>query len=251
MSNTNPDRFSDQLVLYMLGELPATQCAEFQAHLRECTECRREYLELQNDAAMLALSTAGAAPPAAAKQRLAKEILRETRVQRAEPASRRWLVPVFLTLLLAVIVIAQRVALRTRIAELEKQLSSQQQELDKAQQIVSTLTSPDTFQMSLVVANSRPQPQGKVFYSKRDGKLLFFASHCPMVPEGRVYELWLIPQQGTPLPAGTFRPDARGMASVILPVLPANVEAKTFAITVEPDGGSPAPTSAPIMLGLL
>jgi hypothetical protein len=38
-------------------------------------------------------------------------------------------------------------------------------------------------------------------------------------------------------------------AAVVKPTLPASVEAKTFAITVEPKEGSAAPTSQPIMVG--
>jgi hypothetical protein len=36
---------------------------------------------------------------------------------------------------------------------------------------------------------------------------------------------------------------------VLNPPLPRGVEAKTFAITVEPEQGSSAPTSQPVMLG--
>jgi hypothetical protein len=44
-------------------------------------------------------------------------------------------------------------------------------------------------------------------------------------------------------------PDAHGSATVLNPPLPPGVEAKAFAITVEPEAGSAAPTSTPIMLG--
>jgi anti-sigma-K factor RskA len=46
-----------------------------------------------------------------------------------------------------------------------------------------------------------------------------------------------------------FKPDARGSATVVNPPLPPGVEAKAFAITVEPEAGSAAPTSPVIMLG--
>ena len=49
------------------------------------------------------------------------------------------------------------------------------------------------------------------------------------------------------MPAGLFKPDANGNASVVLPELPKNVAAKGFGVTVEADGGSPAPT-LPIVL---
>ncbi|MGA7857108.1 MAG: anti-sigma factor, partial [Terracidiphilus sp.] len=60
--------------------------------------------------------------------------------------------------------------------------------------------------------------------------------------------LWVIPANGNaPIPAGLFRPDAAGNASVVLPPLPKGVPAKAFGVTVEKAEGSATPT-APIIL---
>ena len=68
------------------------------------------------------------------------------------------------------------------------------------------------------------------------------------LPANKTYELWVIPANGTaPVPAGTFQPDARGVASVLLPNIPRGVQAKAFGITVENSGGAAAPT-LPILL---
>jgi anti-sigma-K factor RskA len=64
--------------------------------------------------------------------------------------------------------------------------------------------------------------------------LIFLASNLQSLPAQKVYELWLIPINGAPIPAGIFKPDAHGGASVINPPLPKGVQAKAFAITVEP-----------------
>jgi len=55
--------------------------------------------------------------------------------------------------------------------------------------------------------------------------------------------------QGAPIPSGVFKPDARGGAVLINPPLPAGVEAKAFAITIEPEQGSTTPTMPIIMMG--
>jgi anti-sigma-K factor RskA len=71
----------------------------------------------------------------------------------------------------------------------------------------------------------------------------------PLQP-AKVYELWLIPANGQdPIPAGTFHPDQRGSASVILPPLPKGVEAQAFGVTVEDEGGSLKPTLPIILAG--
>jgi len=66
--------------------------------------------------------------------------------------------------------------------------------------------------------------------------------------QDKTYELWVIPANGqAPIPAGLFRPDAAGSASVVLPPLPKGVPAKAFGVTIEKAEGSATPT-APILL---
>jgi anti-sigma-K factor RskA len=79
--------------------------------------------------------------------------------------------------------------------------------------------------------------------------LIFLASNMPALPAQKAYELWLIPPKGAPVPAGVFKPDAHGGATVINPPLPTRVEAKAFAITVEPEQGSLSPTMPIVMMG--
>jgi anti-sigma-K factor RskA len=68
------------------------------------------------------------------------------------------------------------------------------------------------------------------------------------LPPNKTYELWVIPADGTaPIPAGTFQPDSHGMASVLLPNLPAGIQAKAFGVTMENAGGATTPT-LPILL---
>ena len=81
------------------------------------------------------------------------------------------------------------------------------------------------------------------------GHLVFLASNMAPVSSARAYELWLIPETGAPIPAGTFKPDAHGSAVIVNPPLPRGVEAKAFAVTIEPEAGSAAPTTQPIMIG--
>jgi anti-sigma-K factor RskA len=60
-------------------------------------------------------------------------------------------------------------------------------------------------------------------------------------PTGQVYEAWVIPAGQQPRPAGTSR---SGQAT--LP-LPSSVGGSTVAVTLEPDPGSPQPTTPPFL----
>jgi anti-sigma-K factor RskA len=66
------------------------------------------------------------------------------------------------------------------------------------------------------------------------------------LPSGKVYQAWYIRAGAKPTPAPTFKPDASGDATVILPV--GAEHGLTVAVTVEPDGGSQAPTTKPFLI---
>jgi len=247
------EQFADDLALYALGTLEGEERLGLEKHLAECPACRRELEALRGDMSLMALSAGGPRPPARSRQRLMEAVAQEPR-QAVAPARRRWwiLLPSLTAAALAVVAVffwQENSTLQQRIADLQKESSEQRAELERAREIVATLTTTDAMRVTLVAAKTPPQPQGKVMYVKDRASLIFIASNMPAVPPQKAYELWLIPVQGTPVPAGTFKPDAHGSATVIHPPLPNNVEAKAFAITVEPEAGSATPTMPIVMLG--
>jgi hypothetical protein len=136
-------------------------------------------------------------------------------------------------------------------ASLKNELSHQQEELSKARLAVDTLTSDKSQSVTLLPVGmpAPPPPQGKAIYVRDRSSLVFIASNMPALPPQKTYELWLIPKQGAPIPAGIFKPDARGSATVVNPPLPPQVEVKAFAITVEAEGGATTPTMPITMMG--
>ena len=126
-------------------------------------------------------------------------------------------------------------------------------ESSNAQEILRTLTDPTALQVSLHVPTSKSlaaRPEGHAAYNADSGDLVFVASHLKELREDKTYELWLLPASGEkPLPAGLFKPDTNGNASILLPRLPDHVAAKGFGVTVEADGGSTKPTSPLVLIG--
>ena len=68
---------------------------------------------------------------------------------------------------------------------------------------------------------------------------MLVAQGMPDPGEDQTLQLWLV-HDGTPVPAGVFRPDGRGTA--VAPVAGTVRGAEVVAVTLEPAGGSPAPT---------
>ena len=247
------EQFAEDLALHALGTLQGEPLASLEQHLAGCAACRRELDQLRGDMALLALSAAGPAPPQRARQRLMSAVAREPRTATAAPRRSAWnWLPWAVAAVLAFAAVyywTDNETMRSRLATLQDQSQQQKDQLDQARLLVKTLTSPDTQRVTLVALKAPPQPQGKAFYLRDRGSLIFLANNLTALPPNKAYELWLIPTQGAPIPAGVFRPDERGNASVVNPPLPAGTEAKAFAITVEPQGGSSTPTMPIQMMG--
>ena len=247
------EQYAEDLALLALGALEGEELAAVEKHLEGCSACRLELEQLRGDMALLALSTAGPKPPARAKERLMAAVAQE---RRAEPEARRvpwWAVLGWAATAAAIIMIALlwqlNRTLETQVADLSGKMQQQQAELASKNAIIATLTKPDAV-VTVVTANTKPQPQGKAFFVRDHARLVFIANNLPKLPPQKAYELWLIPASGAaPIPAGVFKPDARGSATVINPPLPGGVEPKAFAMTIEPEQGSSTPTPPIVMVG--
>jgi anti-sigma-K factor RskA len=248
------EQFAEDLALHALGCLEGSEKASLEKHLEECSSCRRELEELRGDAALLALSASGPRPPTRSKTRLMNAIAKEPRPQ---PAMRRmpwwaafgWVAAVAMIAVFAVMW-NQNTRLKSSLAVMQGLSEQQRAELELDRRVVDTLTASDAKRVSILPANYKtPPPEGRAIYSRERNGLVFIASNMLPLPAQKTYELWLIPMQGAPIPAGVFKPDARGSAVVINPPLPAGVEAKAFAITIEPEQGSATPTMPIIMIG--
>jgi hypothetical protein len=248
-------QYAELLPLYAVGALGPAEESELQAHLQSCTECQGELATLRGDAALLALSAVGPAPPQRARHRLLAAVENEPRQQ---PVSQRpligtlplkWpsLAPIAAALLLAIFsLMLWRVndRLQRKLDRTQAELQQVQDELSRNQQIITLLHSPDSKHMTLVGTKNVPQPLAQTVYSAKMGRLFMMASHLDPLPNNKVYQLWLLPMKdGPPMACGTFWPDAKGGAMMDYPMPESGIEAKGFAVTIEPQGGSDKPTS--------
>ncbi|HEY0784587.1 MAG TPA: anti-sigma factor [Acidobacteriaceae bacterium] len=120
----------------------------------------------------------------------------------------------------------------------------------RARQIVEALGDSTAQRVVLTRTPAQAEPTGRATYVARSGTLIFLASHLAPLPAAKTYELWVLPANGSaPVAAGTFRPDERGDASMVAAGLTPGVTAKGFGVTVEPAGGSAAPTMPIVLSG--
>jgi anti-sigma-K factor RskA len=250
------EQFADDLALYALDALRGEDRARVDVHLAACAACRLELERLRGDTALLALSAAGPRPPQRARQRLLDAVAREARVAGVAQTSTRasWWGWLGWAATAAVVVFAlslwrENTALQQSLASMSSRAGESSRELEELRRVAAPILDPEAQRVTLVSTKAAPQPQGKAFYLRNRSSLVFLANNMPALPPQKAYELWLIPVNGAPIPAGVFKPDAHGSASVVSPLLPAAVEAKAFAITVENETGATAPTMPILMMG--
>jgi anti-sigma-K factor RskA len=246
-------QFADDLALYAMGALDDQSCPELQAHLGTCGECRRELEALRADMALLALSATGPQPPQRSRQRLMEALAASSREAKlGRPASapvRQWPRWLFWAPLAACVVLTVSTVFLARAHNLAlKELAAERVQNAHAQEILAMLGDPKAQQMTLVAAKKSPQPQVKIIYVQDKGHVLLIANNVSELPADKAYQLWLVPAKGgPPMPAGTFKTDWRGHGMKLHYMQTAGIDAKGFAVTIEPEAGSETPTMPIVM----
>ncbi|MFG2756324.1 anti-sigma factor domain-containing protein [Streptomyces wuyuanensis] len=245
---------------YALNALGDRERARFERHLAVCAACEQEVRELGATAVRLGLA-ATETPPSAMKSQVLAMISTVRQeppkvaaaeagrvpapVHRARPAGRRRLSGFVLAACAAglaavggVAVVQQRAAEEARTEAREAAELAQR----RTQALADVLTAPDVRTLSTALGEGAT---GTVAVSREHDRAVFLASGLPRPAGGKVYQLWFA-DGDIMRPAGlltsTGGSEALLMDGAVGP-------ATGMGITVEPSGGSPAPTSEP--LGLL
>lgn len=147
----------------------------------------------------------------------------------------------------------ERESYQSRLSAQSSELERLKNNADGSSILLNTITASTARHVLLSPASSEstdPAPQGRIIYVAENGALIFLGNNLEPLQPSRTYELWLIPANDRdPIPAGTFHPDEKGNASVILPPLPRSTQAKAFGVTIEDEGGSQSPTLPIVLAG--
>src|SRR5262249_45762801 len=116
--------------------------------------------------------------------------------------------------------------LHAQTDQMQAELEQKNKELADASMVRDLLHAPDAKQMGLGIRKTQAQPQMKMIYSPKKGSLLLMASNTPALPADKIYELWLLPADGSaPMPAGWFKPDGKGNGMIFHKLKSAGIEA--------------------------
>ena len=227
---------------YALGALDQSEVAGFERYLADSEETRAEVTGLADTAVLLGMAVPPVAPPPELKVRIMDAI--ETTPQLPAPGSpgpaelrarSRWSRPAS-----ALLAAAAVLAILAGGGVVATTLVQDQHRQEQADMLAAINAAPD-------VQRATVDMEGGSATLVWSGELLASAlitDGLGPLPAGKVYELWYIGESG-PRPAGTFTAgDGRTWRVLDGQMRPGDV----VGVTVEPRGGSDAPTTDPVLV---
>jgi hypothetical protein len=222
------DELRPDYASYALGVADEPERGEIIQHLgRKCPNCVPGVASALATVSAMSGAVKITDPPKRLRRRVMAAVEREPKRSRAGI-----FIPWTVTAVLSIALVTIGISGRRRTGDTAK-----------LQQALSILNDPST--KDVAFGESKKPSKGRIFVSAGKGVVLI-AADLPRLEAGKTFELWLIPVNGNPVPAGLFRsqPD---LSAVF--VRPGPVEnAAAVAVTVEPEGGSPQPTTTPFIV---
>lgn len=224
-------------------------------------EFRREVEALRDVGALMAYAAPQVQAPSALRDRILGDA-RQVRTIGSAPSARgtvapsRWLrvapwVAAAACAAFAVFMYDGLSQAREAMVALSGELTQVRTELQEKERTLTAFMGPEVHVVSLAEADNKPT--ARVYWNHTRNVFIVTAFNVPRAPEGKVYQLWAISKAlKAPLSMGTFNTDEQGRATVIVPVgtdVNAVDVVDLCAMTLEPAGGSRAPTETPRLVG--
>jgi anti-sigma-K factor RskA len=262
MINGHPARDED-FDLLALGALEGEEKQALEAHVAWCANCAHKLAEARGRVAMLSLAAPPVVPSAGVRQSLRAQVrgaaeqsapARAAREPQFAPSTfGRWwsavLIPAgVVCAVLTILLWRENRDLDRQLAALRASMSQQRHELREANEVADLMTSQSTISVSLAHQPGTPMGSAHVIYNEKMGMLMCDGQIAPAPADDKSYQLWVIPRNGKPISAGVFSATS-GQRMRMMAKVPEGIDAKSFAVTLEPAGGMPHPTGPTVLMG--
>ena len=226
--------------IYALGALDGEELKNFQAHLAtECPVCEAYVRETRETLNLLPRSLRPMTPPSDVKARIRRQIDNDAALSIAAKAPARaylWRRTAgTLAAAIAGVVVAGSY-FHFRYEPRHTVYSA----------VVRLLRDPSTRDLPLHGAGPTPSARGRFLWNE-SGEGHIFVTDLPAAPTGKMYAVWTIPRNSAPRYFGTITTDAVGQGGLHISSR-SGTAVETFAVTLEPDGTTAAPTGPMVLV---
>jgi anti-sigma-K factor RskA len=246
------DQLKELLPAYSIGTTNEEETRLVEALLEACPEYREELELYAALASGMAQTVTPVAPPAHVRSQLLSALPSDnhsqpkagTSVSKATTITSRNAFWWSLAATAALLMIASNVLWAQYSSGLQLELDGFRQQQDA---LAAMLTDTSNQRIDLRFQNEQA-PQAALFWNQRTNQGMLSTDNLPPLGDDQTYQLWLIGDEG-PVSAGIFQPSPLGRELFTFqPSQPISFYA-AVGISVEPAGGSDAPSSDPIAVG--
>ena len=239
MSTMDESRFEELKDACALGAIAEEERRQFEEYLAGHLERQAEVEELGAVAGLLALSPQEQEPSPQIRSR----IMDAVRAEAVHPSAshRSWLA--WLRELLSVRSLAPGAAALLVIGLFAWSMLLRGEVQDLQGRVQTLQSQPQGPQMVTLGGAGTDQRARAELVTLEGDRAVLVVENMPPVPEGKTYQIWVIEDE-VPKPSGLFKPRQDSVAAVVEHPLGGG---DVIAVTVEPEGGSPKPTSEPML----
>ncbi len=254
------DELEDLIPAYVLDAVDPADRVRIESHLPHCQRCAQLVESYQPVTDLLAYAAEPAEPPADLKYRVMAATLPQRKVVTAPAPSpfalfSTWLSSLFrapalsaLALLLLLAFGIWNFALQNQVAQQAAAMQQVTAEMSQQRDFLTALAYSDGQPRHLQGTEVASQAVGRLYSGYDENSFIMVTYDMPSLKPDQSYQLWLIDPSGARTSGGVFTVDAQGRGWLIGHTPKPLSEYKSVGVTVEPSGGSSAPTG-PKMLG--
>ncbi|MDQ5828003.1 MAG: anti-sigma factor [Chloroflexota bacterium] len=239
MNTMDRRRFEELKDAYVLGAIAEEERRQFEEYVAVHPERQAEVEELGAVAGLLALSPQEQEPSPELRSRIMDAVGAEA--VHPNPSHRSWLA--WLRELLSVRSLAPGAAALLVIGLFSWSMLLRGEVQDLQGRVQTLQSQPQGPQMVTLGGAGTDQRARAELVTLEGDRAVLVVENMPPVPEGKTYQIWVIEDE-VPKPSGLFKPRQDSVAAVVEHPLGGG---DVIAVTVEPEGGSPKPTSEPML----
>lgn len=262
MTTIDDNKFEELCAGYVLGALSIEEEQTFREMLADASDEQLQlYEDLKAVTAEFAQFTKEQEPSADLKARIMEAI----KDHREKPApvyrlrSFKYAVAasfIFVFLSIGLLFYSQTLqsdveSLSTLVEQQKSTITELQTQVERREELLNILEARDVDLVLMDGLEVNPNGYGKVVWDKENGQALLQVANLPAVPLNKDYQLWFV-VNNQPISAGVFAVNNPTNDNFFkIDRFQNDAAAGAFAITLEPEGGSPQPTGDMYMLGSL